>query len=121
MSKGHVSIEGLAELSAKLDIVAMKARAAAAEAVREEVNAVESDAKELVPVDTGAAQAGIVGEAGALDGTVSATARHSKFIEQGTYKDPSQPFMAPAAERSRIRWPARAGALIRTAVEGIGR
>lgn len=113
------SIQGLGELQAKLGYVAVKARAAAAEAVQQEVDAVGEDAEQGAPVRTGALRDGIERETSELDGSVTSTARHSTFVEHGTYKDPAQPFMAPAAERSRLRWPLRAAAVIRSAVEGI--
>lgn len=119
MAKSGFTVEGMPQLLAKLDIIAMRARAAAQASIALEVEAVETDAKDAVPVRTGDARDGIIGEVEALDGTISATARHSKFIEHGTTKDPAQPFMGPAAESSRMRWPAKAAAIIKSAVEGI--
>lgn len=119
MSKGLVSIEGLGELRAKLDFVALRARQAAEEAVRQEVKAVGEDVEQGAPVRRGELRGGVRREAKGTDGAVRSTARHSTFVEHGTFKDRAQPFMAPAAERSRTRFPARVGALVKTTLEGI--
>lgn len=111
-------VEGLAELNAKLNFAAVRARAAAMEALHEEVDAIREDAKSGAPVKSGALRDGIQGEVGGTEGKVRTTARHSTFVEHGTYKDPAQPYMAPAAAKSRVRWPLRAGARIRSALGG---
>lgn len=114
----HVAVVGLPELAAALDRAADKARTAAEAAVAEEVESVRQDARATAPADTGELRAGIVGSARGPRGEVRSTARHATFVEHGTYKDPAQPYMAPAAERSRRRFAARAGARIRAALEG---
>ena len=111
-------IEGLAELNAALNYAAVRARAAAMEALREEVNAIHEDATSGAPVVTGELREGIQREVSGTEGKVSTTARHSTFVEHGTYKDPAQPFMAPAAAKSRARWPLRAASRIRSALGG---
>lgn len=116
MSKPIV-IEGMAQLQRAVVMTAAKARAAAEKAVAEEVAEVGDDARSTAPEKTGALRAGIKQRAGGLEGEVEATARHSTFVEHGTFKDTAQPYMGPAAERSRKRFPARAGALIKAAVE----
>lgn len=117
MAKG-ISVEGLAELNARLNLAVVRTRAAAEAAVRAEVEAVGDDAEAAAPERTGELRRGIRRESGGLEGSVAATARHSKFVEHGTSKAPAQPFMSPAAERSRRRWPARAGAMIKIALGG---
>lgn len=119
MAKSGVTIEGLGRLQRNLSLAAMQARAAAQAAVVAEVAAVRDDAVSGAPVDTGELRDGIVGKPMGLDGEVRATTRHSDFVEHGTSKDPAQPFMAPAAERSRKRFPVRAGAMIRASLERI--
>lgn len=120
MSKA-VSVEGLGKLQAKLSLVAMQARKAAEAAIVAEVDTVRDDARDGAPVDTGELRDGIIGRAEGLAGQVRTSSRHATFVEHGTFKDPAQPYMAPAAERSRRRFPAKAGALIKAAVEGIRR
>lgn len=118
MSK-RLSIEGLPELNRRLALATSKAVAAAKAAVADEVETLREDARDSAPRLSGELADGIVGRTDGLDGEVRTTARHSPFVEHGTYKDRAQPFMTPAAERSRRRFPAKAGALIKTAVEGL--
>ena len=123
MSKPRIEIDrgSLAKMNAAMSLAAIRTAAAAEAALTLEVQAVKTDAQGFVPVKTGEARDGIQAASGGQRGHVRATARHSNFIEHGTYKDPAQPFMAPAADLSRTRWPARAGAMIKSALGGIGR
>lgn len=117
----HATIEGLNELAAALAKAAARTQAAASVAVRDEVEAVREDAEQGAPNRTGELDSGIIGEARGITGTVSATTRHSGFVEHGTYKDEAQPFMAPAAERSRPRFVGRVTLAVKSALEGMGR
>ena len=49
---------------------------------------------------------------------VKAGARHSMFVELGTSRNAARPFMAPAAEKSRIRFPGLAASLIGSKLRG---
>lgn len=118
MAKG-LKIEGMKKLQANLIRAAVEAHSAAAVAVRLEVAAVKDDAVTGAPRDTGELEAGIVGSVDGLEGEVRATARHSDFVEHGTSRTPAQPYMAPAAERSRPRFIGRVTALVRGRLEGI--
>ena len=118
MSKADITVHGLGELKRALANVASETRKGAEAAVAEEVAAVRDDAVKFAPRHTGKLEAGIHAEPAGLSGTVRSTARHSQFVEHGTYKDPAQPFMQPAAVRSRRRLPERAAAIIRAFLGG---
>jgi HK97 gp10 family phage protein len=114
----NITVQGLGKLQANLAKCALLTHMAAEKAVKEEVGAIGDDARAGVPVRSGEARDGIREQSSGTEGSVDATARHSKFIELGTYKDQAQPFMAPAAEKSRLRWPLRAANLIKSHLEG---
>lgn len=116
MSRSGLRLEGLASLNAAFAAAAARALAAATEAVRQEVDEIQHDARQEAPVDSGELRDKIVSSAQGIRGEVRSTARHAGFMEHGTYKDEARPHMAPAAERSRKRFPLRAGAVIRTAL-----
>jgi hypothetical protein len=109
----------MARLQEKLREATSKARKAALLAVVAEVDAVRDDAVSAAPRDTGALEAGIQGRTLGLDGEVRSTARHGGFVEHGTFKDAARPYMAPAAEVSRKRFPARVAAAVKVRLEGI--
>lgn len=111
-------IKGIPELEAALAKKVEELRASNMAAVAEEVRNIEADARERAPRDTGELQDDIVSRAEGLEGTVRSTSRHSIFVEFGTFKDSAQPFMKPAAEKARRRFPARAAAIIKTALGG---
>ncbi len=113
------SVKGLGGLQASLARVVSASNAAARRVVSDEVRAVDRDASGFAPVDSGELVDGIVGRANGLDGEVEATARHSVFVEGGTYKDDPQPFMAPAAEASRVRFPRAAATAIGLAARSV--
>lgn len=116
---GSISIEGLAELGRALAEKAAELHLGAIAAVRAEVKLVQADAKDSAPIGpTGKLREGIEAEANGLDGKVTSTVRYGPFVEHGTYKDPAQPFMGPAAERSRVRFKETAGAFIKSSLGG---
>ncbi len=112
----HVTILGLTELKAALASKAEELRAGSIEAVMMETRATADDARALAPVKTGELRGSIDANSSAMEGTVKATARHATFVEHGTYKDPAQPFMKPAADKARRRIPETAAAIIRKAL-----
>lgn len=120
MPEPRLVIEGLDKLMAALDHVVERARKAAEESVAEEVKDVQADARRFSPDDTGELDSKIGTKAKSLEGEVRSRARHSGFVEHGTYKDKAQPYMTPAAEISRRRFPARTGARIKTTLEALG-
>lgn len=113
-----VKIENLPELEKALRDVTSNVRAGAVHVVSEEVGNIGRDARATAPVKSGALRRGIHDSADGLEGTVKATARHSTFVEHGTYKDKAQPFMQPSAERARRRLPQRAAEILKKFVEG---
>lgn len=116
-----IVVKGEAQLKAALARVAAAAHAASVAAVAQEVDTVQAHAVGLAPNRTGELDAGIEGKASGVEGQVEATARHSVFVEHGTYKDEAQPFMRPAAEASRHRFPLAVAKLISAAVKSAGR
>ena len=64
---------------------------------------VEADAKNTVPVDTGALKNSIDTDiaGGGLSATVAPHTEYAQFVEFGTRRMSAQPYMTPAAERNR--------------------
>lgn len=73
-------------------------------AVLQSTMSIETNAKKRAPVDTGNLRSSIQGEAKELEGEVTATAEYASFVEFGTRKAESQPFMGPAAEEERPKF-----------------
>ena len=119
MSKSLVTIEGLPGLKAALERKVEELRASSRLAVIEEVKLIEADAKDSAPVDTGELRDGIESELlEGAEGSIHTTSKHSAAQEFGTVKNPAHPFMQPAAERARRRFPKTATAIIRRALGG---
>lgn len=112
MATERIRIEGIPQLQAALTVAAAVARAASESAVASEVKSVSADARGGAPVQTGELRSGVTGSASGLSGEVRSPVRHSGFVEFGTGKMAAQPFMAPAAEASRRRFPGIAAARI---------
>lgn len=130
MASGTVNVSGLAELEAALDRAGEHVRAALVDAVAVEVRAVVRDARARVRYDTGDLHDSIGGEF--ADGGLSAEvgpqssrsrapadrhAQKAQVNEFGRSSMPAQPYMGPAAERSRHRWPRRAADAVKAAVK----
>lgn len=113
-----VTISGGPELTAALIAASAAAHAAVVRAVADEVKDVEEDAREGAPVRSGALRDAIRGRSSGAFGGVKSTARHAWFVEGGTYKDKAQPYMHPAAEKSRARFPKRVASLVGLALGG---
>lgn len=118
MPKDLITVEGLPALEAILARKVAELHAAASEAVKAEVDEIAADAQEHAPRLTGDLQEHIEGESEGTAGTVKSTSRHAGFMEHGTFKDEAQPYMAPAAQRARKRFPARAAAIIKAVLGG---
>lgn len=120
MSRERVHVVGLEKLRANLHEAGTKAHDAASKAVRDELDAIRTDARRIAPHRTGDLERHIdVDHTGDLAGRVKSTSRHAGFVEHGTYKDKAQPYMRPAAELARLRLPKRAAAVIKAALESI--
>lgn len=118
MPKERATLEGLPGLKVALAKKAEELHAAAAVVVAQEVDEIHDDAVRQAPRDKGDLQRGIRTEVVGAEGTVKSTSRHAGFVEHGTYKDKAQPYMQPAAEKSRRRLPKRAVDIIRAALGG---
>jgi HK97 gp10 family phage protein len=104
-----VEIEGLDVLARRLKALPDVVERACRNAVKAETTAVAQDMRRGAPRDTGELQESIQAEFDpkAIEGRAAATARHAKYVENGTTENPAQPFVEPAAERSRRRFPKR--------------
>lgn len=109
-----IKVDGADQLQAKLDALPEKIRERARQAVAAAADAVQADARAEVPVDTGALKDSITVENSGLSADVSAGEHYAPFVEFGTSTRPAQPFLTPAAEVERGRFPDR----IRDATEG---
>jgi HK97 gp10 family phage protein len=118
VARQSVIILGLPELKTALASKVEELLAASTTVVRQEVDAIRDDAVRLAPRHTGALEEGIHAQASGPEGDVRSTARHSTFVEHGTYRNKAQPFMMPAANRARKRFPKRAADIIRAALGG---
>lgn len=114
-----IKIEGLARMKANLERAGTKIHDAAVQAVADEVEEIQRDARRLAPTDTGKLRRDISAEDHELKGEVRSKVRYSKFVEHGTSKAKAQPFMMPASMLARRRLPKRARELIKIALEGI--
>lgn len=119
MATRTIRVEGIPQLQAALTVAADLARRASEAAVALEVEAVKADAQAGAPVHSGELRDGVVGKASGLSGEVRSPVRHSGFVEFGTGRTKAQPFMAPAAEASRRRFPRATAARVATVLRGV--
>lgn len=121
MTDLKIDIEGLPQLKAALAEKVAELHAASVEAVADEAELLRADAAQHAPkVKTCDLRRSVRVEPGSseLEATVETRLRYATFVEHGTYKDKAQPFMQPASERARKRFPERAAQIIRTALGG---
>jgi HK97 gp10 family phage protein len=109
-----INVKGLPALERKLARLPGLVRSAGARAVRGETDEARDDARRGAPVKTGTLRDSIQAEYDEkkIKGRVVATARYAKFVEHGTDDTAAQPFMQPAAEVARRRFPKRVRAEI---------
>ena len=114
-----VTIKGLPDLEKKLIKMPLVVRAASGRAVKDETHETRDDAKRGAPFKTGTLRESIQAEYDEklIRGRVAATARYAGFVEHGTEDTPEQPFMLPAAEVSRRRFPKRVRAEVKFELE----
>jgi len=107
--KQVVTVDGMDQLARKLKRLSPAIGEGVRRAVRAETRVVVDDMRQTAPRDSGelieSMRPRISGDG--LTGEAVATARHATFVEHGTEDTPAQPFAAPAAERSRKRFPNR--------------
>lgn len=116
-----ISLDGIPELKKALAKKARQVIEGAERAVAEELELVKEDAKANAAVRSGAMREGIESdaieaEALGVTGEVRTTSKHSAANEFGTSRMAAHPFMTPAAERSRVRFPEGAAKSIKEAV-----
>lgn len=108
-----------AKLRNKLQALPEDMRKSFRKSLRESAMAVRKDARRLVPEDTRALRKSIkfkIARDG-LSAVVRPTLYYGTFVEHGTKKMQAQPFMRPAAELERPRFPGRISADLRVALK----
>lgn len=115
----NIRIDGLEELERKLRALPLGVHAAAGRAVKGETEETADDVRRGAPVKTGTLRDSVQAEydEAALSGTVAVTARYAKFVENGTDDTPAQPFIVPASEITRKRFPRRVKAEVKATLE----
>jgi HK97 gp10 family phage protein len=111
-----IKVLGLPQFKAALAAKAAAMRVAAAFSVATEVKSIENDATGAAPRDTGELASEISSRTTGTRGEVESASRHAGFQEFGTSSTPAQPYMTPAAQRSRGRFVGRTTGAIRKAV-----
>lgn len=106
---GHATIRGMPELSRKLRALPEVVEAASRKAVKGQTEETADDMRAGAPFKTGELREGINAEFDpkTITGRAVSTARHSPFVENGTADTPAQPFVEPAANKARRRFPER--------------
>lgn len=99
-----IDVEGIGDLQAALEEKATEYQAALEAVVEESARNVRDEARNAVPVDTGALRDsieyhtdGLTAEVGSFD------VDYGAHVEFGTSSKPERPFMGPAAEIERGR------------------
>jgi HK97 gp10 family phage protein len=96
--------------------VAAQIHAAVGQAVQQTAAQVQTDAKSIVPVRTGALRDSIKTEmVGDLAAVVGSDLYYAVFVELGTRRMTARPFLTPAMETARVQFPST----IRDLIAGI--
>lgn len=117
MARGKtIEIEGLGKLNKKLTELPRVVKRGAARAVEGETLETRDDVKRGAPVKTGELRDSTQAEYddATITGTVAVTARYATFVEHGTDDTAAQPFVEPAANVTRRRFPKRVRIEIKT-------
>jgi HK97 gp10 family phage protein len=109
MATRTIRVEGLPELEKKLRALPLGVTAAAGRAVKGETEETGGDVRRGAPVKTGHLRDSVQAEydEATLSGTVAVTADYAKYVEHGTDDTSAQPFIQPAAQVTRRRFPRR--------------
>lgn len=97
-------VSEMTTLSARIKTGGVRVGAASAQVLRRTTFAIQAEAQQRAPVDTGHLRSSILttfegdGRSGSMTGVVTANADYSGFVEFGTSTAAGQPFMAPAFE-----------------------
>lgn len=121
MTKKTVSIKGMDELVRKLKALPEIVEAASRAAVKAETEEAADDMRAGAPFETGELRRGINAEFDprTITGRAVSTASYSTFVEDGTSDTAAQPFVQPAAERARRRFPERVEGEIKAALRKV--
>lgn len=112
-----VDISEVRALSSRLATAGVRVGARGALALRKTAHGIESDAKILAPVDTGALRSSIStsfagdGRSGTMTAEVGPTVEYGIYQEYGTSTQPGQPYLGPAFDRRMPTYMAALGQL----------
>lgn len=74
---------------------------------------IETEAKALCPVDTGALSRSILAEVGEFSATIAPHTDYDAYVEFGTFKMGAQPYMRPAADKLEPQFVAAIDAIVK--------
>lgn len=118
MPKYSIKVAGSSKLKNQLKQLPEDLRAGLKLAVKASAAAIKADAKKRAPVESGNLKKSIryrVDPDG-LGATVRVDEFYGRFVEYGTTSQDPQPFMTPAAEAERTRFPGRISDDVRKAI-----
>lgn len=115
-----ISVRGAKIAAARLDAARDTILEYLSDAVMDEAEQVRADEQARVPVKSGDLRRGIEAwRTGSLSAQVvigGPEVKYGVWIEWGRKRAPAQPFVTPAAELARSRWPRRATETVERAV-----
>lgn len=111
-----ITLEGIPELKAALTRKAREIRASSEAAVAAEAELVKEDARKHAHRRSGQLQDGIEVELEGAHATIGSKSHHGAANEFGTTKMGANPFMTPAADAARTRFPEGAAKVIKEAI-----
>ncbi len=125
----RIRVDGLAALKSASEEVRAALERELTAAVEAEADDVVQDARNSVRVDSGDLRDSITAEVSGMSATVRPRSSASRedprdhaikaaTNEFGKSGDSGQPYMVPAAERSRARWPQRASDAVKRGAKG---
>lgn len=120
MGRPAVELTGVQAALDAFDALGAAAEAELRTALSDEGDAVVADAQREVRVDEGELQQSISAETAGMSTVVKprdVDVLKAIVNEFGRESDPGKPYMAPAAEVSRVRWPRRAAEAVRRAAD----
>lgn len=123
-----ITVSGGDAVRAKLSQLPAHVRARLSQAVTEEADQVTADARANVRVLSGDLQQSIAPRVDGLSAEIRPRSDRSSESEKdhaikaaanefGRSSDPGQPYMVPASEQSRARWPKRAAEAVKEGVD----
>ncbi|ALW86331.1 hypothetical protein AUC43_15310 [Hymenobacter sedentarius] len=97
-----VKLEGAESFLGKLRVYATGASKRVQQTVAASLLQIESDAKDLAPVDTGLLRGSIHANlSGRLAGSVTVSVNYAKWVEFGNGRNKPQPFLYPAYHKNK--------------------